>query len=463
MVVIGNIMELKVIFLLGLSVLPNYYTFCKIRKRQDLNVVDVFLAFSTLYYILTPIKCILSDVYYRTESVLSILNHSGDTLIYICMAFYFLLLINIVLSRSKSNAFRFLNISWGLRYYNQKVNTYPSVIYLYLVCFLFILYSITNYSALSADNVEMDRTWKYAGNTSFIERCIINFVSVGFPVFILLTIRYLMESRERRYKRITSLTLIVSALCLLLGSRTQMMQVSVVSMIYLYSCYREKIKKKHFVIALVGLVMLPLVVFPISQQFRIAKVLTVERGGSHAFSDVVSTFINLSGSTKTEVVSKALQSTDGRSMNVFVAFDESVNNSYLSTNGRQTLDQLLCIFPLHKPESSLSNINAELLEGGGDIAESLFTVMYVDLGLFGIFVVGPILMCLIFFLITLLCKMALHLFGTYELMLLSVVHILSLSVSIEGMPSVRAVYNPNLIVIIMFGLIFSFYNKKINA
>lgn len=403
-------------------------------------------------------KCVWGDVSYRGEKVVSILNNSGMTLVYICVAFYVFLLINIVITNSSWGKFRCLKITENFKLINKEINSNLANIVVCAICFGFVLISITNYSALSIDNVEGDRAWQYAINGSFFERCLISFVNVGFPVFFLLTIRCFFEQNAKKNK-LKIVALILGILCLLLGSRTVMLQTAVIVCVYIYACYREKITKKMFWGTFGIMIAIPILIFPISQQFRIVKVITVEKGEGHDFSDVVHNFMTLSTDTKAEVFERSMRETDGRSMNVFIAFNESVNNSYESTGGDQLFDNLLCINPLHKPSPVLNNINADKLEGGGDIAESFFTVMNIDLGLAGIFFVTPLFLLLVSFLITLLCTKAAFYFKVKELLFLPIVFILIQCITIERVPSIRVIYNPTIITIFMFGIVFRLCNK----
>lgn len=447
------------LFILGLSF--DIYVIRKIFKLKELNVIDIYSLFISLYFLIIPIRLAYDGASYRDIYITETLKDSQYTLSVLCAFKLILLLLNIALTRTRSKHLSFLKVTEQFKYFNKTIKTNPQIIYLYLVVFLFFLFSITNYSSLSADGYEMDRIWQYAVNVSFLERMIISMVSVGFPVFFILCIKYLMEIKIHKYRKIAKWNMFIAIICVLLGSRTQMFLIMVISMIYLYSLYRDKITKKIVFYVAITLMTVPTIVFSTSQAFRITKQYVVENHSSHSFTDVFSYFINLNDKERKILLENASTSTKGRSFNVYYAFYESCEKSYKHTDGAFFFDQLTCLIPIIKPNPKFENFCAKLLEGGGDIGESSITVFNVDMELLGVLIITPIYYLILFWMICFMCTKASVFFNCKELHFLMLALILSNCISIEGVPSFRVLYNSTIITIVMFGIVFRLFNRKV--
>ena len=446
------------LFLVSLSF--DIYVVLKLSKRKELNAIDIYSLFVSLYYLLIPIRLVYKDISYRNVPVLEILNDSQDVLVVLCLFKLLLLLLNVIVTKSKKMSF--LKITEQFKRFDKIIVINPRAIYLYLAVFLFFLLSITNYSSLSADNFEGDRTWQYAENASFLERIIINMVSVGFPVFFILSMKYLIEIKDRKYRTLAKWNMAVALIGILLGSRTQLFLVLGVSMIYLYSLYRDKITKKTVFYTIIVLITVPTVVFSVSQSFRMSKQYVIENHSSHSFMDVASYFIGMNDRERKMLLEDASNNTDSRSLNVYYAFYESLENDYEKTGGGFFLSQLACLIPIIKPDPKFANFCAELLERGGDIGESSITVFNVDLGLFGVFLITPVYYLILFGMMTFMCTKARYIFNCKELYFFMLAFILGHCISIEAVPSFRSLYNPTIITIVMFGVVFRLFNNRIN-
>lgn len=454
-------MNSDIIILIVFIALPILYTLKKINARKYLNVIDVYYPFLLLYYIIVPIRCALVGISYRGMAVVDMLNRSEEPLFYLCLYVYFLLFLNYVIDSNKRKSLSFLNVGKNIARFAERFKSNPKVIFVYIACLLFVLYSETNYSALTADNIELQRTWGTGENIGLFEQLLTGFVKTGFPVYTILIVKYIIDIQSKKYKIWAKIAAVLAILCLLLGSRTQMTVSLTFLLFYIYSCYAAKIRVKHIIISLCSFVFLSSVIFPLSQSFRDLTHSMVERGANHSFSDVLSVYAFMSSADKDKILKAADTQTKERSMNVYVAYYESFENIYHHTDGAFFLDQLSCLIPIVKPSKALDNFCAELLEGGGDIAESALTVFNVDAGILGIFVILPVFFLINFGMITLMTNYAYKFFKCPEISFISIIYILSNCVEIEKCPSLRELYNPTLITIVMFGCVLSLFYRKV--
>ena len=188
------------------------------------------------------------------------------------------------------------------------------------------------------------------------------------------------------------------------------------------------------------------------------KEVVVTNFTSHDFLDVASYFIKMDPKEFGELYEKATQSSEGRSFNVYMAFYEACTKNYESTSGYYVIENIMCLNPLQSPDASKSNIYAELLEGGGDIAESLPTVLYADIGYLFFFMI-PVFYLGFFYLLWLIIRLAQSIFKTRELTFLFVSLIIVRCLTVEGSVHIREVYNPDVIVIFVFAFILRIYSQ----
>lgn len=451
------------VFILLSSLVFDIYVVRKIVKKSTLTLFDIILVFYTLYFVLIPIKCILTGSYYRGVPIADIVGASITPPIYIFLIKAIICSVSVIFSKDKKKC----NYLYVDNYFKvADVFFHPPIqsVYLYILFFIMALRPMINYSALSSENVEGNLTYFYGQNMPFYERLFANMLIGALPVFVVLSVKYFLDIKKRMYKRLSYINMVLVVVCVLLSGRTNCFNIIVLITLFLYSCKTSIFTIKNIVASICLFSIIGLVYFPVYQSFRMTKNIVISNSSNHDFGDVVKHFVSLSPRKAHYLYSKATQSVDSRSFNVYMAFHEACTKNYQSTAGNYTIENFMCLNPFHKPDFRKDNIYAKLLEGGGDIAESLPTILYADLnadiGFLFIFII-PLFYLIYFYLLWVICRIANLIFKTQAISFLLISMIVMRCMTVEGGIHIRDAYNPGIIVIFMFSL-FMIINKKIS-
>ena len=307
--------EISEIILLS-SLLLDIYFVRKLTRKGDITLFDIISVFYTLYFVVIPIKSILFDAYYREEPIARIVGNSILPPLYIFLVKLILYAIsNIISKRFKGS---YLIINKYLKFANDSFQLSKESVYLYIFVFVMALKPIISYSSLSEDNVEGNLTYFYGNNLPLYERLFANMLIGAMPAFVLLSIKYLLEVKETKFKRLAYINIALAAACVLLSGRTNCFNIAALIVLYLYSCKKELFTLKRVAVSILSIGFLALIYFPFYQSFRMTKELVVSNFTSHNFFDVLSYFITMDHEEMVDLYDKATKSTEGRSFNVYI-------------------------------------------------------------------------------------------------------------------------------------------------
>lgn len=430
-----------------LAVIPSCISIIKVFKRENLNIYDITIIFSTLYFWAIPMQDFLFNhlrPYY--------LDHTY-TIIALIIYMYGLQLLSLICSHNKKSP---LNIT-NKFYYIKIGNIKNSFLWFALIYIAFMFWNITNYSALSEDNLEANNSFFYGSNQGIFMRIISISFKTFFPVLFVILLEYKPTKILYRYLRLFNLFLLIASL--LLGEKTFMVFNLIFLLIFLYSKHRHNIsKRKIFIYLTLGIVFLS-IFFPLSQAFRIYKQNAVLNASTHSFIDVASGFIN--NGIDIETKNKVESYQDGRSLNLYDALDWASSRTNYRGNGQLTCIVLRYIYPQRVGNDS--NIMGDLMEGtGADIGESTLSWYVLDWDI----ILGPLAALLH----TLLLYISIYYFGMffyryikspiYPLVIYS--FLMRYAISIEHNPAldIKMFYNTYYLIIIFTGLLLYFFKKK---
>lgn len=428
----------------------------KIRKTEELNIFDILMLFYALYFVLTPLRCILNEGHYRGIYIQHIVEKCPEAAGSICVVMILFLLANLFLSRFYVPKLSFLYTTRLIRDWDYRIQLPEKSIYLFITISLLTLYPLTNFSQLTdtEQGIERNITIFYGENMPLQIRLILNMIAGAFSTLVVLAVKYRLSNLATTKQKFLSNTCIfLFALCIILRGRTNMINTCAIVLLYLYSTRIERINLKHILGSITVLSFVVFFLFPQYQTFRQIKQDLVKTSIHHDFTDVLIAYAD--NKHKISVLTDEQQ----RSFNVYMALTESFTNRYQSSNGGYTWDQILCLNPLHKPQEKYENFVAEGLEGGGDIAETMPTVMNFDLGFIGMFLV-PIYYSLYGAVLWLLTKLSHIVFRRNIAFLLGTIMFMEYCMNVEGSISLRFLYNPGIIVLSVFCLLYLLFTLK---
>lgn len=430
-----------------LAALPVVYPLWRITKRRELNIFDISILFSFLYFVAIPAQDFLIN-HLRPE-YLTRKNTSTTMLVYM----YGLLLVSLLVRKHKRSPFS-ITIRLARIKTIQIKNSFHWFAFFYI---LFMFLQVTNYSALSEDNLEGNNNFFYGINAGFFARTIALSFKPFFPaLFVILMNANPMSLFFRLLKNVNLTFLIIT---LLLGEKTFMTFSFVFMLLYYYSIKREKLKLKHLCLGVGLIYLIFMVVFPLSQSFRLYKQAMVMRSQSHAFVDVATGFAEEGVTIDLKEQTEDYQKT--RSLNVYDAVDWAASRTDYRGYGRLTGIVLQYLFP--QKMKGDGSIMAELMMGkGADIGESTLAWYTLDWGM----IVGPITAILH---LLVLCW-AILVFGLffnkwirssiYPLVIYS--YMMRFIISVEHNPAADAhqFYNIFIYVILFTGIVLFCFKKK---
>lgn len=337
----------------------------RIVKRRELNIFDLSLIFSFLYFIVIPSQDFL--VNHLRPEYLTRSNTAFALLVYM----YGLLGASLLCRRRKNS---WLSITSQLT----RIKTIPVKNAFHWFAFFYILFmflQVTNYSALSEDNLEGNNSFFYGVDAGFFERVIVLSFKPMFPALFVI----LMKSKPVSFfvRQLRNINLILLIITLLLGEKTFMTFSFIFMLLYYYSIKREQLKLKHLCLGAGLVALIFLVIFPLSQSFRLYKQEMVANSKSHTFVDVATGFAEEGVTSDLSEQTEHYQET--RSLNVYDALDWAASRTDYQGYGRLTFIVLQYLFPQRMKGDG--SIMADMMMGkGSDIGESMLSWYVLDWG-----------------------------------------------------------------------------------
>lgn len=433
-------------FLFVLAILPIIPSLAKVYKKQGLNMFDITVVFSALYFWAIPVREFLVN-HLRPEY-----TQNTSTALAVCLYMWIMGWLAYIYSHKKKSSLYITDRLAEIK----MIQVRDSFQWFALIYIGYMFFQITNYSALGEDNIEGNNNFFYGTGAGFLMKLIVVPFRAFFPALFLI----LWSNRPQKalYRIIRKVNLLLLFASLLLGAKGFMVLNFTFLVLYLYSIKRRLLSRKQ-IITYSGIVILILaVVFPISQAFRYYKQDAVKLSKEHDFITVAAGFI-------TDGVSDDLQKRvdeyeQGRSLNVYDAVDFAATRTSFHGNGSLTWTIFKYFIPQRMGNDG--NIMAELMQDGGDVGESILAWFVLDFGV----VIGAIIAVFYHLFLFLLY----YYFGIffnrwikssiYPLIIYSV--ILRFVVHGEWNPStdVKALYNTYYIVILFSGIVLYYFQSK---
>lgn len=436
----------KVVLLLCCCLLFDLYPLRKIINRRDINAFDVFLLFSSLFFLIFPLKDLIFDHEFPEIS-----SHANTAYGLLCF-FSFLLVIDFIWTKYFINKHNPVNLSAYIRQYDDYIATFNSNKFFYFcaICAGLYLIPLTSYGNMTEDTSEMNNQLQYAVGMPLWMSVFIRFIWNVYPILLIMVIR----NFHKTFSCILALVLLVVGV--LLGSKTNLFFNTTAVLIYFYSKYKGNItKKKIITIGLIG-ILGGSIVFSILQTFRQVKTYAVDNMTNHSFGDVVQLALHLDPATKL-MMQMQLDRYYGRAMNVFDAYDWAMQGSY---RGNGHLTNIVYSYIIPQRTRNDGNIMGDKMAGlGADIGESLLSWFVCDWGeFFGVFVAMATLI-LLFWLIKIYFRGCAQMTKMPLFNLLSFTLILNYTVGIENNPSgcIHMFYSDYLYMVISIWLIWKLY------
>lgn len=364
------------LFLFIISILPTAIVVKKLISREDLTFLDVTIVGTTIYFILIPYKAYYLDKLFNFDINNYVLSLSVATC-FIYVLFFF------------DNYFRklpILNMTKIIKSIDEQVAVSYKITYLCLIAGCMMLYKVTNYSSMDADNIEANNQLYFGANMPFYLRMIWLFVVQTLPILFVYTLKNIKTCGDKKKKIICFIALLITFLSYFLGPKTDMTLFVLFVLIYFYSIDRYKISRKHFLSVLIFFPLFIIVYFPISQSFRLVKQMTVQNNSSHSFTDVVDAYIQMSDVDLNDIKEYSDTYVKGRSLNVFYCFDDTNTKSFQG-EGLLTYYVIKSLLPLNAGDLGINGniLGDTYLYKGADVGESILTWFNADFRYIGIF------------------------------------------------------------------------------
>ena len=362
------------LFLFIIAIIPAIFVGNKFFKRDDISFIDIYILGCTLYYLLIPYY-----TYYFTSIDKLDLEECKASITLIAFYLYILLLVSICTKRIS-----ILNMTLFIRLLNRRVVIPYNFVYISIFISSLLLYKVTDYSALNADNVEANNQLYFGSDMPLGLRVIWQFALQFRPILFLLTLKLLTYNFSKKKKYIIYFSLAITTLSYLLGPKTLMTTAFLFCGIGYYSIYKSQISRKKIYAAIGIAAVLFMVVFPLSQAFRLTKQY-VTSNTKASFTTVLNNYINMNDREKKLLEKKAEQFIQGRSTNVFDCFHSSCTHSFQG-NGLLTMFVLKSMLPLKQSDLNVNgNILGDTYVGKGtDIGESVLAWFNADFRYWGL-------------------------------------------------------------------------------
>lgn len=365
-------MYFLILFIIG--IIPSISVAYKFFNRKEISFIDIYIIGCTLYYLLIP---------YYTNYLTSVTILNFDecklSLTLVVVYLYLLLIVNNFIG--KNSIFCMTRMIQRL---DNKVTVPYKLVYICLFVSIIILYKVTNYSALDAENPEANNQLYFGSDLPLWLRCIGLFALQYRTILYILTFKLLNGNLTRTKRFIVYFTLCITTLSFLLGPKTEMATTFIFCGLYFYSIYRNKIKRKMIYWGFALTAGLFLIVFPLSQGLRMVKQNAVSIS-QVSFSDVVELYFTMSDEDKEMLKQRAEKSVQGRSTNVFNLFHLTCTHPFQG-NGVLTYGIFKSLLPLKTDDL---NINGNILGDtyffkGADVGESVLSWFNADFRYIGL-------------------------------------------------------------------------------
>lgn len=429
-----------------LTIFPIFPSLMKIYRRQGLNMFDITVVFSSLYFWAIPVKDFLVN-HLRPEYI-----QNTPTALAVCLYMWLMGWLAYVYSHKKRSP---LYITDRLAEVKM-VQVKDSFQWFALVYIGYMLFQITNYSALGDDNIEGNNNFFYGTGVGFLIKLIVVPFRAFFPALLLI----LWNNKPRRplYRKLRKVNLFLVLASLLLGAKGFMVLNITFLALYLYSLKRHQLSRKQIISYCGAIVVILAIVFPISQSFRYYKQDAVMHSKEHDFVSVAMGFI--SEGVSDDLKQRVENYEQGRSLNLYDAVDFAASRTEYRGYGHLTGMILRYIIPQRMHNDG--NIMADMMRGGGDVGESIFAWYVLDWGA----VLGAVIAVLHHLFLFVLY----YYFGiffnrwirssVYPIVIYSV--ILRIAVGVEHNPviDIKAIYNTYYIIIIFSGIILCYFQNR---
>lgn len=432
-----------------LAALPALHTLLKILGRKGLSIFDVTVLFSTLYFVIIPVN----DFLYNHQRPDYIGNTATAWAVFLYMWFLWGLAF-IYAKKTKSPLFITERLT-EIRTIQVK-DSFQWFIFVYV---LFVLYKTTDYSSLNAEDIEGNNNFFYGADQGFLMKAIVSSSRSLLPMFFVLL--WTNRPRKKLYQQLRGCNFLLLAVCLLLGPKGFMVFNCVFLTLYMYSIKRKTMSRGKMIVWASVFIFIFSVLFPLSQSFRYYKQDLVKSSSQHDFLTVVKGFI-------TDGVDASLQSRvedyqENRSLNVYDAVDFAATRTGYRGNGHLTGIVLSYIIPQRMRQDG--NIMADLMQGGGDVGESLPAWYVLDWGV----PIGALVAALH----CLLWNLLYYYFGIffnrwirssiYPLVVYTTIMARAVNSEVNPSADIKIIYNTYYLVILFAGLVLYYFKVKHNA
>lgn len=433
-------------FLFVLAIIPIVPSLKKVYDRQGLNMFDITLVFSALYFWAIPVRDFLIN-HIRPEYT----QHT-QTAVAVCLYMWLLGGLTAIYSNRKKSPLYVTDRLAEIKIMELK----DSFHWFALIYIVYMLLQITNYSALNEENIEGNNNFFYGTNANIVMRMVLVSFRAFFPaIFIML---WTNHPRKKLYCRLRKLNLCLLIISLLLGNKGFMMFNGTFLALYLYSIKRKQLSRRHILLYASIIIAALAIIFPLSQSFRYYKQDSVRFSSNHSFTSVVRGFIKDGVSEQLKKRVEAYEK--GRSLNIYDATDFAASRTDFQGNGYMTWIVLKYLIPQRMGNDG--NIMGKLMKDGGDIGESILAWYVLDWGI----IFGPIV-AVVHYLLLYLLYFYFGIFfnrwiksSVYPLVIYTI--ILRIAVGCEHNPStdIKALYNTYYLIILFVGFVLYYFHKS---
>lgn len=379
-------MDIKIYSLL--AALPLLYVVSKILKREELNSLDIILAFHTLYFAIIPLSTNAMDIAYS--------DVRNDGYIHFYAFVYYLLfstclmLVDMYFSKQKNHS-NLLYIGRFTDDFVAEINVSSKL--LFPIALMGILYMFYAFSYEMAFSMEMGSIG-YGDKRTYLmkNQTIMGIFLKSSSSTIRLYLTYLIPCILVKYrmmgekisKKWMLLGIMMVFFCLQ-GSRTYFLEGVVVAIFVIYSVYRLQITSTQITKGLLALVLVIGVIFPFMSGLRSFKKSQMVNKNA---SPIELMFSSLDEVTKGNVNIKKADNRSTRSINVYQIFARAT--SYKSNfNGELSLAALSHSMPKmffpNKSKDGSQEIIEKTIGNNVDVADSVLLHFQLENQSFGFF------------------------------------------------------------------------------
>ena len=346
----------------------------RVWDRKDLSFFDIYIVACTLYYILIPYKA-----YYIDCLPFFDLQESTTALLVATALEYVMLIVN-----HFTRKYTIFNLTQSIRKVDSMLSCSPRIFLLAIIFGGMMLYKVTDYSELTADNHEVNNQLYFGSNMPIYIRMFWLFALKYITIVFIFSVKVWKHQRHGFNRIFGLIAMGVIVAYYLLGPKTPMVTFIMFVSIYFYATQLHKLTRRKLLSIGGAAIMAAAIIFPFSQGLRLVKQDSVS-SGSTSFSEVVSNYGNLSRSEEKALQERVAQYTHGRSTNVFDALNSSCEHPFQG-NGLLSYYVLVSVLPLNTEQlGSNGNILGDVYAfKGADIGESILTWFNADLRYWGI-------------------------------------------------------------------------------